>query len=86
MQECMESWDDLRFFLEDKPIQAKRPTVAERARKWLRRHPAFQIRPHVVLAHPLAGAVDSHAAGSDRRIQAVGQLHAHADRVIALRG
>src|SRR5262249_25867161 len=33
--------DDLQRFLEDKPIQAKRPTLAERARKWLRRHPAF---------------------------------------------
>jgi serine/threonine protein kinase len=33
--------DDLQRFLEYKPIQAKRPTVAERARKWMRRHPAF---------------------------------------------
>jgi WD40 repeat protein/serine/threonine protein kinase len=32
--------DDLRRFLEDKPIQARRPTLAQRARKWGRRHPA----------------------------------------------
>jgi serine/threonine protein kinase len=32
--------DDLRRFLEDKPIQAKRPTLVQRARKWSRRHSA----------------------------------------------
>jgi serine/threonine protein kinase len=30
--------DDLRRFLEDKPIQARRPTPLQRARKWVRRH------------------------------------------------
>jgi serine/threonine protein kinase/Tfp pilus assembly protein PilF len=30
--------DDLRCFLEDKPIHAKRPTARERLRKWGRRH------------------------------------------------
>jgi WD40 repeat protein/serine/threonine protein kinase len=30
--------DDLRRFLEDKPIRASRPTLAQRARKWVRRH------------------------------------------------
>jgi tetratricopeptide (TPR) repeat protein len=30
--------DDLRRFLEDKPIFARRPTSAERAAKWARRH------------------------------------------------
>jgi serine/threonine protein kinase/tetratricopeptide (TPR) repeat protein len=30
--------DDVRRFLEDKPIQAKRPTLRERVRKWTRRH------------------------------------------------
>jgi serine/threonine protein kinase len=30
--------DDLRRFLEDRPIRAKRPTLLERARKWMRRH------------------------------------------------
>jgi eukaryotic-like serine/threonine-protein kinase len=32
--------DDLRRFLEDKPIRAKRPTLFQRASKWRRRHPA----------------------------------------------
>jgi tetratricopeptide (TPR) repeat protein len=30
--------DDLSRFLEDKPIRAKRPTLAQRAAKWSRRH------------------------------------------------
>jgi eukaryotic-like serine/threonine-protein kinase len=32
---------DLRRFLEERPILAKRPTLLDQARKWLRRHPAF---------------------------------------------
>jgi tetratricopeptide (TPR) repeat protein len=30
--------DDLRRFLEDRPIRARRPTLAQRAAKWSRRH------------------------------------------------
>ncbi len=30
--------DDLRRFLEDKPVHAKRPSLAQRVRKWGRRH------------------------------------------------
>jgi WD40 repeat protein/serine/threonine protein kinase len=30
--------DDLKRFLEDKPIRARRPTLWQRARKWARRH------------------------------------------------
>jgi serine/threonine protein kinase/Flp pilus assembly protein TadD len=30
--------DDLRRFLEDRPIRARRPTLAQRAAKWARRH------------------------------------------------
>ncbi len=37
--------DDLRRFLEDKPIRAKRPTLRQRAAKWARRH-----RPIVLTA------------------------------------
>jgi serine/threonine protein kinase len=32
--------DDLARFLHDEPIQARRPTLVQRARKWSRRHPA----------------------------------------------
>jgi serine/threonine protein kinase len=30
--------DDFRRFLQERPIRARRPTVAERTRKWMRRH------------------------------------------------
>src|SRR5207302_11113132 len=33
--------DDLRRFLDNRPILARRPTLPQRVRKWLRRHPAF---------------------------------------------
>jgi serine/threonine protein kinase len=33
--------DDLRRFLEDKPIRARRPTLVQRGTKWSRRHPAL---------------------------------------------
>jgi serine/threonine protein kinase len=35
--------DDLRRFLEDKPIRAKRPTAWQRTRKWVRRHQAMVV-------------------------------------------
>jgi WD40 repeat protein/serine/threonine protein kinase len=40
--------DDLRRFLEDKPIQARRPTWSQRATKWARRHQAV-VRSAVAL-------------------------------------
>jgi serine/threonine protein kinase len=33
--------DDLRRFLKDQPIEARRPALLDRGRKWLRRHPAL---------------------------------------------
>jgi tetratricopeptide (TPR) repeat protein len=35
--------DDLRHYLEDKPIRAKRPTLAQRGAKWARRHQAVVL-------------------------------------------
>jgi hypothetical protein len=35
--------DDLRRYLEDKPIRARRPTLIHRARKWARRHRAVVL-------------------------------------------
>ncbi len=46
--------DDLRRFLEDKPIQARRPTLVQRARKWGRRHKPLMVAIAIVL---LAGLV-----------------------------
>jgi serine/threonine protein kinase len=47
--------DDLQRFLEDKPIQAKRPTVVDRARKWMRRHPAVVVASVVMLVVGMVG-------------------------------
>ncbi len=33
--------DDLRRFLNEHPIHARRPTLIDRSRKWMRRHPAL---------------------------------------------
>src|SRR5262249_34805442 len=41
--------DDLRRFLEDKPIKAKRPTLRQRAAKWARRHKTIVRAALVVL-------------------------------------
>lgn len=46
-QECA---DDLRRFLDDRPVLARRPTPAQRLRKWCRRHPAAVRSAAVVLA------------------------------------
>jgi serine/threonine protein kinase len=41
--------EDLRRFLEDKPIKAKRPTALEHVWKWVRRHPSTVIATLVTL-------------------------------------
>jgi hypothetical protein len=50
---------DLQRFLEDKPIQAKRPSLADRARKWRRRHPSFVAAAVVLLVLLTAGSLAS---------------------------
>jgi serine/threonine protein kinase/Flp pilus assembly protein TadD len=42
--------DDLERFLEDRPIQARRPSLVQRARKWARRHRALVGAASAVLA------------------------------------
>ena len=49
--------DDLRRFLEDKPIRAKRPTPWQRARKWVRRHQSMVIIAGVATVLVLLTAV-----------------------------
>lgn len=41
--------DDLNRFLRHEPIRARRATVVQRARKWLRRHPSVPIAAAVLL-------------------------------------
>jgi tetratricopeptide (TPR) repeat protein len=42
--------DDLRRFLEDRPIRARRPTLIQRARKWAHRHPGVVATATAALA------------------------------------
>ncbi len=46
---------DLRRFLQDVPILARRPTVLDRARKWLRRHPSVVVTTLLLLVFTLIG-------------------------------
>ena len=48
--------DDLRRFLEEKPIQARRPTLATRATKWARRHRTL-VRSTAVFGILLVAAI-----------------------------
>jgi tetratricopeptide (TPR) repeat protein len=45
--------DDLRRFLNDQPVRAKRPSLVHKARKWGRRHRAVVVATVVVLAMAL---------------------------------
>jgi WD40 repeat protein/serine/threonine protein kinase len=47
--------DDLRRFLEDKPIRARRPSLRQRAIKWTRRHKTVVRAVYVVLALTVVG-------------------------------
>jgi serine/threonine protein kinase/uncharacterized membrane protein len=47
--------DDLRRFLEDKPIRARRATLLQRAAKWSRRHKSAMIAAAVVLILAVVG-------------------------------
>jgi tetratricopeptide (TPR) repeat protein len=49
--------DDLRRYLEDKPIHAKRPTLAQRAIKWGRRHRPAVWAAVVLLVAAMFGSV-----------------------------
>ena len=51
--------DDLRRFLEDRPISARRPGVPERAVRWLRRHPSATMATAIVLVLATLGSIAS---------------------------
>ena len=48
---------DLRRFMEDKPICARRPSLTDRASKWLRRHRLVSLSVGLLLAAAVAGLV-----------------------------
>src|SRR5262245_15733343 len=47
--------DDLRRFLDNRPILAKRPTLLQRARKWARRHRSFVLAAVIMLIVAVIG-------------------------------
>jgi hypothetical protein len=49
--------DDLQRFLRYEPIRARRATLAQRARKWLRRHPSVPVAAAVLLVLLSAGSL-----------------------------
>ena len=64
--------DDLRRFLDDRPIAARRPTLLDRARRWARRNPGLLWGAVGVLALVAAGlgAFAAFAAREQARTQA----------------
>jgi serine/threonine protein kinase len=47
--------EDLRRFLDERPILARRPTLLDRGRKWARRHPSFVAASVILLVCGLIG-------------------------------
>lgn len=47
--------EDLRRFLQNRPILARRPTPLDRARKWARRHPSAVVAAVVLFAFGIVG-------------------------------
>jgi serine/threonine protein kinase/Flp pilus assembly protein TadD len=56
---AQELGDDLRCFLEDKPIRARRPSLADKVRKWARRHQSLVRMAGVFALLAVAGLVVS---------------------------
>ena len=54
---AVELADDLARFLDNRPIRARRPTVADHLRKWARRHPSLLAASVVVLLLLSAGSL-----------------------------
>ncbi|MBX9679352.1 MAG: serine/threonine protein kinase [Gemmataceae bacterium] len=72
--------DDLRRFLDDKPIQARRPSLMDRARKWSRRHPSAVIATMVVLVFLVAGLIVSNWVISEEQRKTKDALSREKDR------
>jgi serine/threonine protein kinase/Flp pilus assembly protein TadD len=85
--------DDLRRYLEDKPIRARRPSWGQVAAKWARRHPAIVWAAVVVLAVTvpvLAASTWTVWQEKNQTEEALGQkttalIQAQADRELAQR-
>jgi serine/threonine protein kinase len=72
--------DDLRRFLEQKPIRARRPTPLERAAKWSRRHTTTIIAATVILAFATLGLAIGYARVAREQAKTVAALKRAEDR------
>jgi serine/threonine protein kinase len=72
--------DDLRRFLEHRPILAKRPTPLERTTKWFRRHPAIVLAAVVLLVLAAVGFGISTALISREQWKTKAALEAEAEQ------
>ena len=64
--------DDLRRFLEDRPIQARRPSLWKRAAKWVRRHKALVASAVIVLMLvTVSGAIVTTLLRNTRRLDRI---------------
>jgi serine/threonine protein kinase/Tfp pilus assembly protein PilF len=78
--------DDLRRFLEDKPIRAKRPTPWERAMKWSRRHQSLVIATVIGLMLAVIGLGIATSLIARERAEALHQRdEARSQRELALK-
>jgi serine/threonine protein kinase len=83
-QTAEELADDLRRFLEHKPILAKRPSLVERSAKWARRHRAFLISLAIASCLTILGlSVAATLAISAYRREAESRASAEAQRIRA---
>ena len=63
--------DDLRRFVEDEPIEARRPLLAERAGKWIRRHRGLLTAVLAVMLLTVVGLVIALVEIATQRSEAV---------------
>jgi tetratricopeptide (TPR) repeat protein len=76
--------DDLRRFLEQKPILARRPTVRERISKWARRHKSVVFAAACLLLLALAGfATSTYLIWVEQERTKLALMRQHAQFVVA---
>ncbi len=73
-QTAQELADDLRRFLEHKPIRARRPRLVERVAKWSRRHRGFVVSTGLLLVLAFTGMAVATALIDRQRRQALANL------------
>ncbi len=72
--------EDLRRFLEDQPILARRPSLVDRARKWTRRHPSFVVTGLIFLLLSTAGLLISNRLIADEQSKTLQRARQAEDR------